>query len=707
MMKLIPVLAIVGLLTMPAKAIVQCTLTAVPLQISSEGLAEPVGEVMLRCAGGQPGGALKGTLQISLGGKVANAINAQYSSWGGIPQMHEYAPGMFVALPVTVQLRESQVIFENLNVAMDVFGMISLKISGIRAEAGGTTFASMQFYGNEQLFVPTPTVTVAFSKPGLLASLIPAVLRMSGPITPTFLEYTNLVATHAPMVSVRVTEGFGASFVAWSMDPNTTNGTRILVKLTGVPAGSRVIAPDAVAGSSALQPTTTGDMGGGTAPGLYDPTGVRSLMLVRVKGSDANGAGGFVSWVVAPGPMVPSTASDMNVQDGTAWAVYEVQDQNKNMVENAQIPIWIFTPLERPNVEAVVRPTVSLAPVSDQAGSIPGAPLPRFRRGAPVGQDCELVNDCTASYWPKLTVTPVQEASYSLPSGGPAQAGYVTVRNDGGGLLEWKVAVRYRSATGWLTADRTSGFNTLNMRYDVNPKNMAQGTYDAELVYEQANAPVGANATVVIPVKLVVTAPLPPPLPSPTIQEVVNPATGWGAPAAPGAQVVVKGTNFLEQSTVTIGGKPAQILGINADSITAIVPVDVALGRALVQVFNLDRFSQPYAIEVWAVAPGLVSMRNENGALNGELAPANTGSTVELAVTGLGQAVPPVWVKIHDVWTQETPEPAGQAGMSLIRIKVPDYFPTMSTVVMVCGQVPGQEGVCSHPKDIWVKAAQQ
>ncbi len=705
-MKLIPVLAILGLLTMPAKAIIQCTLSAVPLQVSTEGLAEPVGDVMLRCSGGQPGGVVKGTLQFSVGHRLANVISTTFPFYGGLALMQEYAPGMFVSLPVTIRLQESQVIFENLSVTMDAYGMFGLRVSGVRAEGGGTTLGSLQFYGNEQMFVATPTVTVAFSQPGLTATLIPAVLAMSGPIPPTYLDFSNLVASHAPTVTVRVTEGFGASFVPWSMDQYVTNGTRVLVKLTGVPQGSRVIAPDAIAGSSALQPTTSGDLGGGTAPGLYDPTGARSLLLVRVKGSDANGAGGVASWVASPGPMVPLTASDLLVQDGTAWGVYEVQDQNKNLVENAQIPIWIFTPLDRPNIETVVRPAVSLAPVSDQAGSVSGAPLPRFRRGSPVGQDCVLVNDCTASYWPKMTVTPVQEPSYSGPSGGPNQAGYVTVRNEGGGLLEWKVTVRYRSTTGWLTVDRESGFNTLSMRYDVNPKYMNEGTYEADLVYEQVNAPLGTNASQVIPVRLVVTAPLPPPLPSPTIAEVVSPATGWITPAAPGAQVVVKGTSFLAESTVTIGGKTAQVLGIKADSLTAIVPMDVPLGRALVQVFNLDRFSQPWSLETWAVSPGLIYMVNEGGERNGEAAPAAVGSTVELRVTGLGLAVPPVWVKIHDVWTQETPQASGEVGVDVIRITVPEYFPTMSTAVMVCGQVPGQEGICSHPKDIWVKAAQ-
>lgn len=700
-------LAMLAAACVPAEALVQCSLTAVPLQTSSEGLAEPVGDVLLRCAGGSAGGVLTGTLQVSLGRRVANYIDAAYGRFGGITLSQEVAPGFFMVVPVSVRLLNNSVVFEGLNLTMSPQGTFGLKISGLRAEAGGTTYAALQFSGNEQLLVSNFQTVVAYSQPGLYSTTLGAVSMGAGPMAPTYLDFSNMVASQAPVATVRVTEGYASSFVPWRLDPYVTNGTRILVKLTGVPEGSRVIVPDAVAGSSALQPTTTGVMGGGPTPGLYDPTGQRSLLLVRVQGAEADGSGGSATWLPGTGPQTLFGVRDALVSNGTAWAVYEVMDANQALVENAQIPIWLFTSLERANTPVVVRSTVSLAPVSDKPGPVEDAPIPRFRAGAPVGNDCQIVGDCEASYWPRMSVTPVQEPAYSGPSGGPAQAGYVLIRNGGGGLLEWQVTVRYRGTTGWLTTEREAGFNNFTLRYDVNPKNLPPGSYEADLVLQQAGAPLGTNAEFVVPVTLVVTAALPPPLPRPVIKDVVSPATGWGGPAAPGSVVVIQGSNFLELSTVTVGGKAARVILVNPDSLTVELPVDVPLGRAPVYVINLDQYSQAFSLETLAVAPGVVFALNENDDRNGEQSPAEAGKALQLYVTGLRLAAPPLWVKIHDVWMEASAEASGQAGIDMVKITVPDYFPTMSTAVLVCGQAPGQEGVCSYPRDVWVKAAGQ
>lgn len=699
-------LAALAMMSVPAHALVQCTLTAVPLQISSEGLAEPVGDVVLQCAGGAANGVLRGTMQIALGRRIANVIEAQMGRFGGITLAQEMAPGVFMVLPVSVRMLDNSVAFEGLNLTMSPQGTFGLKISGLRAEGGGTTFAALQFSGNEQLLVQNFQTTVAYSQPGLLSSTLAAVSAGAGPMTPTYLDFSNMVASQAPVATVRVTEGFASAFVPWRMDPYITNGTRFLVKLTGVPEGSRVIMPDAIAGSSTLQPTTSGSLGGGPVPGLYDPTGKRSLLLVRVRGADDSGAGGSAQWVAGPGPQTLFGVGDVLIQGGVAWAVYEVMDANQSLVENAQIPIWLFTSLERANTNVVVRSTVSLAPVSDQAGPVADAPIPRFRRGAVVGGDCEAVGDCEASYWPRMSVSPVQEPSYSAPSGGGAQAGYVLVHNIGGGLLEWKATVRYRSTTGWLRVERESGFNNATVRYDVDPKYLQPGTYEADLVFQQVAAPKGTNTEVVLVVKLVVTAALPPPLPVPVIQDVASPATGWGGPAAPGAVVQIRGKNFQDSSTVTVGGKAARVISMNPDSLMVELPMDMPLGRVPVYVINLDQYSQAFMLETMAVAPGVVFVLNHDDNRNGEMAPAAAGKVLQLYVTGIRLAQAPLWVKLHDVWMEATAAASGEAGFDVVKVTVPDYFPTMSTAVMVCGQAAGGEGTCSYPRDVWVKAVQ-
>lgn len=700
-------LAMLAAMSVPAQALVQCSLTAVPLQTSSEGLAEPVGDVVLRCSGGAAGGTLTGTLQISLSRRVANYIDAPTGRFGGITLSQEVVSGFFSVLPVSPRLANNSVVFEGLNLTMSPQGTFGLKISGLRAEAGGTTFAVLQFTGNEQLLVTNFQTIVAYSQPGLFSTTLGAVSSTAGPMTPTYLDFSNMVASQAPVATVRVTEGFASAFVPWRMDQYITNGTRVLVKLTGVPDRSRVIMPDAVAGSTALQPTASGTMGGGPTPGLYDPTGPRAFLLVRVDGALADGSGGFANWIAGVGPQTLFGVRDVTVSGGTAWAVYQVMDANPSLVERAQIPIWLFTSMERANTDVVVHSSVSLAPVSTQAGSIENAPIPRYREGAAVGDDCEIVGDCTASYWPRMSATPVQEPAYSGPSGGPVQAGYILVKNEGSGLMEWKVSIRHRTTTGWLAVEREAGFNNYTLRYDVSPKNLQPGTYEADLIFQQVGAPKGPNAEVVIPVKLVVSAALPPPLPRPEIKEVLSPATGWSGPAAPGAVLTIQGKNFLDTSAVTIGGKTARVILVNPDNLTVQVPADVPLGRVPVYVINLDQYSQAYMIETAAVAPGVVFVLNHDDERNGAQNPAWAGKTLQLYVTGLGLAQSPLWVKIHDLWMEATAEASGQQGIDVVKITVPEYFPSMSTAVLVCGQAPGQEGVCSYPRDIWVKAALQ
>jgi hypothetical protein len=700
------VLVVLGAMSFQAQALVNCTLTAVPLQTSSEGLAEPVGEVLLRCAGGAPNGTLRGTIQFSVGRRVANVIEASSGRFGGISLAQEVAVGVFMTLPVSVRLLNNAIIFEGLNLTMSPQGTFGLKMSGVRAEAGGTTFASLQFSGNEQLLVSTPVVTVAYSQPGLLATTLAAVSSGAGPVPPSFLDYSNMVASKAPVATVRVTEGFASAFVPWRLDPYLTSGARILVQLTGVPEGSRVMVPDAIAGSSALQPTTSGALGGGPTPGLYDATGTRSLLLVRVQGSKPDGSEGFANWLPGMGPQALFPVRDLPVSGGVAWAVFEVMDANPSIAESAQIPMWLYTPLDRPNTDVVVRSTVSLAPTSETPGSVEGAPIPRFRLGAVVGGDCEALGDCSASYWPRMTATPTQEPSYSAASGGPAQVGYILIRNEGGGLLEWKAAIRYRSSTGWLSLERASGFNNYTNRYDVNPRSLPPGTYEADIVVQQTGAPKGANVEVVIPVKLVVTQALPPPLPTPIIRDVLSPATNTNAPAAPGGVVLIQGGNFLDQSTVTVGGKPARVILVNPDSLTVELAGDTPLGRVTVYVANLDRVSQANFVEVIPVAPGMLFALNDNGERNGEQSPVTAGKALQLHVTGLRQANAPLYVKLHDLWMEASAESSGQSGIDIVRIIVPETFPTMYTAVMVCGQASGYEGVCSYPKDVWIKAVE-
>src|SRR5581483_6395175 len=94
--------------------------------------------------------------------------------------------------------------------------------------------------------------------------------------------------------------------------------------------------PDAVAGSTAMRPTSGGDLGLPPATGQYQP-GSRSLLLMRVNGADSTGAGG--SSPTAPqsaGPVTLASVSEVALSNGSGFAVYEVVDANPNVQETAQ-----------------------------------------------------------------------------------------------------------------------------------------------------------------------------------------------------------------------------------------------------------------------------------------------------------------------------------------------------------------------------------
>ena len=66
--------ALFAMMAVPASADMQCNLTGVPLQVSSEGLAEPLGAILLQCGGGPPNGVLTGSFQIFISRRVANSL---------------------------------------------------------------------------------------------------------------------------------------------------------------------------------------------------------------------------------------------------------------------------------------------------------------------------------------------------------------------------------------------------------------------------------------------------------------------------------------------------------------------------------------------------------------------------------------------------------------------------------------------------------
>lgn len=696
------------LLILPVQAATQCALTATPLLVASEGLTEPIGDILLSCYGGAPLGLIKGSLQISVSRRISNAIDDS-----GYVQGVTFAlqtPVGYTNLPVTVRPLDTSILIENFQFNMTAQGTFLVKVSGIRTEAGGTTQAYVQWLTNEQLPIPSPITTVGTSQTSLYATTLAGSVYGTGPPLPEYLDFDNMIASGAGMATTRVTEGFGSAFVR-RVTADTTNGMRVMIRLAGVPAGAKILAPDAIAGSSAAIPTSSGQFGTNPTGGLYNPLAGNTLLLVRVRGSQPDGSGGFVVWTPSTGPQVLFGVGEIDYQGTSPYVVYEVLDASSTTLESAQIPLWLFLPTDQFINEGLVTQTVTLGPISTLTGSVTGAPIPRYK-STTVTNDCQLLGDCNANYFPKMEITPTRTPEeFTAPSGSAAQSGYVLVHNIGGGLLQWRVLSRYVNGAGWLSISNPSGLNNATVRFDVLPKSLPEGIYEADLVFQNVNPYNGSVNEQLVHVKLTVTAPLPeppPPAPAPTITNVVTPGSRWGMPFAPGALVTLLGTNFTDQTTVTMQGRPASIISLMATELTAQVPPDLTLGRAAVVATNSGSASAAYVVDIAAISPDLLFILNAGGETNSVDRPADTGKTLQLFLTGLGSAINPVQVRIHDRWMEATRESTPQLGVELLKVTIPEDLPTMQSDTMVCAQVAQNvDGVCSVAKNIWLKGTNQ
>jgi hypothetical protein len=689
----------------PVQASMNCVLTATPLQVSSEGLAEPVGEILITCSQGAPGGAVQGALQVFLSAPIANRLTSGRILQGVTAQIN--TGSTYVPLPVSAELSNDSVAFQNLQFNLSAEGAFQLKIAGIRAQASAVTNSLVLFSGNQQLLFPTPNVVVASGAPTLLASNTAAAIVACQP-TPAGVDFPSMLALNVPMSTTRVTEAWAAAFSPKQVGADT--GVRLLIRFDGVPAAARIFAPDGVAGSDATQPTLSGQMGGSATPGVYTSGGARSLLLSRVQGAAPDGAGGVAVFTPSAGTNVLTAIGESDRKDESIYLVYEVLDADPSVVETAQIPVWIWLPPDwqgQPTV-SVVRQTVQLAPVSEVTGASYSAPVPRYQPAAPP-VDCQAIGDCAAPYWPHLQVYAVSPTTFTAPAGGYNRAGYVNIHNTGGGILEWHAVPRHKTGSGWVTITPDTDFNNSNIRFDLLPQKLAPGQYDAELVFQQVNSPTGAVEEQIIPVSLTVTEAAPPPAPPPVVSDVINPAMGWATPTAPGALLTIKGSNFAETSQVTIGGVPAQVLAAMPIELQVVVPLNVPMAvYSQLIVWNGSSGSFPWVVELRPVWPSTTAFRNGDGSLNSPDSPVVAGQEVQVYFTGAALSAQPLTIKIHDQFLQVQSTPSAQPGVDVVRFSVPAFFPTMETAVLVCAQAAnGESAACSYPRSVWIKSASE
>jgi uncharacterized protein (TIGR03437 family) len=698
-----------------------CVASAKPPIIRDEGITERVGEIVLNCSG-QPNWSQKMNLTIQLNVNVTNRVAAS-STFGntltGIVFTIDNGMGPQAVTIPPVMLGPSQFVYNGVPLTLSPTGTAVLTIAGVRGNAsyvspGIPLFAYIQVNGTPVVTLTTAQLNVGTPQVSLYASMSSRLIcAPSGARLPDTITFSNLIASGAIFTSTRVTEGFPDALQprnGWA-NLNADSGTRIIVRYGGFPSGATLLVPDVIAGSDAATPTAGGDYGLPPSGGAYNPNRP-SLLLARVEGADANGAGGMPVY----GPGLPGsgtvqfdTVSALQIVNGNAYVVYEVMDADPSAIESAQFPTFLGLAPQNVTNTITTQETVSLAPVSTVITATASDPIPRFKQSAPP-QDCHLVGDCGADYQPQLFVlyTPLN-FNFTGPAGITDAIGNITIHNNGSGVMQWSLSAVYPAGepTGWITFTPPQGVNNGGSRVDALSTNLQPGTYTATIVVDAG--PIAGTFT--IPVTFTVTpGPSPtPPAPTAQINAVVNAASFAQVPVVPGSLVSIMGARFTGKTVaVTFDGQAAKVLFSNDTQINVLTP-DTVTGPTSNVVVTVDgNASPPMKVNVAQFAPAVFTggLLNPDWTPNSANNPVKAGAYVIIYATGLsGKGAITARVGDHVIPAPYYAGPApGYPGVQQINLQVPaDVAGTAN--LYVCGATTDQPGspVCSTPSTLSVK----
>ena len=689
-------------------SLARCQVTTSPLPVRAEGLTERMGDIVLQCSGAVPGTVFSGNFMLSLPVTVTNRVDANNLTRDAMISI-DLGSGE-VPTGIAGQVSANTISFNGISYTAPPSGNINLRISGVRAamnQLGLTSAIPAQITASlsTQLAVDQSQLVLAYAQRGLLSSMSSTGISCYGSPVPDTLNLPNLFAAGTAFASTRVTEGFATAFEARAAGEDT--GTRFLVNYTGFPATTHLYIPDAVAGSTALQPPAGGDMNLPQAVGHYLP-GSGALVLVRVVGADATGAGG--NSVVAPqgaGPVTLGSVSEVPLTNGSGYAVYEVAAANPNARETAQFPTFISLPRFTP--PAVAQETIALAPVSTVTTASATAPMPRFT-AVPMQSDCQIFGDCAAPVVsvPRLLLDASPIRMSAVAAGGPmtSSPGSFLVHNAGGGSMDWTAPVIYQQGSGWLILDPPSGTNEATVKVTANTKSLSAGTYQAAVIVNAGVA--GSNSIFVLLTVTAADPPVPVPVtPSVVVSQVLNAATLQVAPLVPGSLATLMGSHLSGKSVaVTFDGTPATLIYSSDTQINLQVPSALGSKSSTTLVVTVDGVSStpqtiPLAVAWPAVFPhGVLNQDNQE---NTPSAAAKSGDILQIFATGIPKLAT-VSVQIGDR-KDLVPLYAGEAptcpGVQQVNVAVPAGV-TGTLSVEVCATTGGQQ-YCSPAYSIAVQ----
>src|SRR5215469_16810315 len=338
--------------TSPASG--NCAVSASPTQVRGEGLTERFGAIVFQCSGFIPSSTISGNITVFLPVSVTNRVDNNNNALDTVLSVD--TGGGLTPTAIAGKIAGNNITFQGLSIVIPANGNFNVQISNIRGAAfqSGLTVAHQL---NAQISAPfvlnQSSVTVASVQTGLFSTQNSAGIYCVGSPVPSTITMSNLFSAGTAFASTRLTEGFGTAFLPRGAGDDT--GTRFVIGYSGFPAGASIYVPTFIAGSNAMVPTAGGDLGLPQNTGAYVP-GSNTLLLSFVQFADSTGAGGFLTGF--SGSM--DTVQQVQLTNGSGYAVYEVIDANPSVLESAQFPTFIAIP--RVTATATASESVSFAP---------------------------------------------------------------------------------------------------------------------------------------------------------------------------------------------------------------------------------------------------------------------------------------------------------------------------------------------------------
>lgn len=681
---------LVSPLAMAQQGAFTCQALSTPLTVRAEGKTELMGNISINCGGGAPGARLTTNLAVFLDRTITNRSNDDILR--DVLLSVDQGSGLNPTAMQALRSGAGSISFNNVSFTVPASGRVVFQISGIRANvsnASSPVTAFLNVNGAAGLTLNTNTLTVAQPLIGLFTTGTATPIECGYSVLPS-LAFNEAIQENTYFFSARLTEGFTNAFTAREAGADT--GVRFVARYTGFPSTAKLFVPDVIAGSSAAVPTSAGDLGRNAAAGQYTPG---ALLLVRVLGTDANGAGGFALGAAGQQSLPFGSLHEVSLTGGSGVAVYEVADSNPALREFAQIPTFLDMRAVPQNTSTVGRLDITFGPVDEVS-------VLRFSGNTP-GTDCSVLGDCGAGYFPQMNVDTTPIAA-TAAAGSSYQVRYITIRNDGSGFLVWNARVGYTNGADWIRLERTTGVNNSTLRADLLPDKVpGPGTYQATIFVD-----AGANGTRTIPVTLVVQPAVVPTGPAVTSIQSAGISSGTDDSVVAGGQAVLKGVRLAGKDVqVRVGGALARLVYAGADEIHFEVPATLA-GRAAVDlVVTVDGVaSVARNVNLKPMLPAIFQggVVNESWTENSPSQPAKIGTPVRIFFTGIPEArLSTLTVRMHD-WDGLKPINAAamsdNPGVSYLEVMVPAGIPAITSNVSVCAQATDASTMCSAPVKI-------